>query len=141
MPVLSLLLWYDSSRFSNKTRERTTVPWWLFFLKILFVYSWETHRERQRLGRGRTRLPVRSPMWNSIPDPGIRPWAKSRYLTTEPPICLTLMGLEVPLLFPQNCMMTEITVQLSSLMLKQLLLSAAFLDVLSWNVQIMNFQG
>lgn len=42
----------------------------LFFLKILFVYSWETHRERSRdLGRGRSRFLAGSPMWDSIPEP------------------------------------------------------------------------
>ena len=34
----------------------------------------DTHGERGRdTGRGRNRLPVRSPMWDLIPDPGITP--------------------------------------------------------------------
>ena len=40
----------------------------IFFLKILFIYSWKTERERGRdLGRGRSRLRAGSPMWDSIP--------------------------------------------------------------------------
>ena len=41
------------------------------FFKILFFYSWETQRERQRhnTGRGRSRLHAGSPMWDSIPGP------------------------------------------------------------------------
>ena len=42
--------------------------------KILFIDSWETQRERGRdTGRGRTRLPARSSMWDSILDPEITP--------------------------------------------------------------------
>ena len=38
------------------------------FLKILFIYSWETQRERGRdTGRGRSRLHAGSPMWDWIP--------------------------------------------------------------------------
>ena len=37
------------------------------FLKDLFIYSWETQRERGRdPSRGRSRLPLGSPMWDSI---------------------------------------------------------------------------
>ena len=38
------------------------------FLKILFIYSRQTQKERGRdIGRGRSRLPKGSPMWDSIP--------------------------------------------------------------------------
>ena len=38
------------------------------FLKILFIYSWETHTHRGRdTGRGRSRLQTGSPTWDSIP--------------------------------------------------------------------------
>lgn len=57
-----------------------------FFFKILFIISWETHRERGGdIGRrGRSRLSVGSPMWDSIWHPGITPWAESRWSTAEP---------------------------------------------------------
>ena len=44
--------------------------WYYFilFYKILSIYSWEAQRERQR-HRGRSRLPVGSPMWDLIPGP------------------------------------------------------------------------
>ena len=39
-----------------------------FFLKILFIYSWKTQRERGRdTGRGRSRLQAGSLMWDLIP--------------------------------------------------------------------------
>ena len=47
---------------------------------ILFIYSWETQRERQR-----HRLLTESPMPDSVLDPGIMPWAKGRRSTSEPP--------------------------------------------------------
>ena len=38
------------------------------FLKILFIYSWETYTERGRdIGRERSRLHAGSLMWDSIP--------------------------------------------------------------------------
>ncbi|XP_022277081.1 protein C1orf43 homolog isoform X2 [Canis lupus baileyi] len=43
-----------------------------FFFKILFIHK--RHRERGRdIGRGRSRLPAGSPMWDLILDPGIMP--------------------------------------------------------------------
>ena len=65
--------------FSNSVclRSKST-----FFLKILFIYSWETQRDR---GRGRSRLPAGNLIWNSIPGLRITPWAKSRCSTAEPP--------------------------------------------------------
>ena len=60
----------------------------LFKKKFLFIYSWGTQRGRGRdTGTGRSRLPAGSPMWDSIPDPGITPWAEGRRSTTEPPRC------------------------------------------------------
>ena len=38
------------------------------FLKILFIHSWETERGRT-IGRGRSRLPVASQMWDGVPGP------------------------------------------------------------------------
>ena len=61
---------------------------WLMFLKDLFIYSWETEREKEKgrdTGKGRSRLPARSRMWDSIPDPRITSWAKDRCSTVEPP--------------------------------------------------------
>ena len=41
-----------------------------FFLKNSFIHSVIHQRERGRdIGRGRSRLPARSPMWDSIPGP------------------------------------------------------------------------
>ena len=43
-----------------------------FFLKILFIYSWETQKERERggdTGRGRSRLHAGSLMWDPISGP------------------------------------------------------------------------
>ena len=41
-----------------------------FLKKILFIYSWETHIEKGRdTGRGRSRLPAKSQMRDSIPGP------------------------------------------------------------------------
>ena len=50
------------------------------------MYSWETHREKQR-HRRRIKLHAGSPIQDSIPDPGITPWAKGRHSTAEPPRC------------------------------------------------------
>ena len=51
-------------------------PNFIFFLQILFIYSWETQSEVET-GRGRSRIPGRSLMWDSIPDPGSRPELKA----------------------------------------------------------------
>ena len=62
----------------------------MYFLKILCIYSWETDRERERgrdTGRGRSRLLAGIPMWDSILDPRIMPWAKNIRSTTEPSRC------------------------------------------------------
>ena len=45
----------------------TAVSYFIFFLKILFIFH-ERHTERGRdTGRGRSRLPEGSPIWDSIP--------------------------------------------------------------------------
>ena len=44
----------------------------------------DTERGRD-IGRGRSKLPMGSPMWDSIPGPRITTWAKGRCSTTEPP--------------------------------------------------------
>ena len=55
-----------------------------FLKKILFIY--EKHRERGRgIDRGRSRLLAGSLMRDSIPGPGIMPWAEGRCSTAEPP--------------------------------------------------------
>ena len=42
----------------------------LFFFLRFYLFIHERHRERGRdIGRGRSRLPVGSPMWDSIPGP------------------------------------------------------------------------
>ena len=43
--------------------------WFIFFFKILFIYSWETHRERGGEGKGRSKLHVGSPTRDPIPEP------------------------------------------------------------------------
>ena len=88
----SFLPWSLSIRTSGRGRGQTSHarlkhPSY-FFPKILFIH--ETHRERQRergrdMGRGRSRLPAGSLRENSIPGPGITPWAKGRCSTAEPP--------------------------------------------------------
>ena len=41
-----------------------------FFFKILFIYSWKTHREKGRdTGRGRSKFHSQSPLWDPIPGP------------------------------------------------------------------------
>ena len=56
---------------SFDTKLLTYYTWvfsFLFFFKILFIPSWETHRERGRdTGRGRSRVLAGSLMWDSIP--------------------------------------------------------------------------
>ena len=57
-----------------------------FFFKILFIFSWKAQRDRGRdIGRRRSRLLARSPMWDSIQDPGIMPWDQGKRSATEPP--------------------------------------------------------
>ena len=50
------------------TFERYLSP--LFFLKRFYLFMHDRHTERGRdIGRGKSRLPVESPMWDSIPGP------------------------------------------------------------------------
>ena len=78
-----------STSMASKNGYRVT---WLkrlylcFFFKILFIYLCEAETGRD-IDRRRSRLPAGSTMWDSIPDPGIIPWAKGRHSTTEPPRC------------------------------------------------------
>ena len=39
------------------------------FFKILFIYSWETQRERQRHKQREKQAPCGEPVWDSIPGP------------------------------------------------------------------------
>ena len=56
-----------------------------FFKIFIHLFMRGTARERGRnTGWGRSRLPARSLMWDSILDSGIMPWAKGRCSTTEP---------------------------------------------------------
>ena len=71
------------------------VPWhtqfcgfvFLFLLKILFIYSSETQRERQRHWQREKQTPCGGPLWDSIPGSGPLDHALSqgRRSTTEPP--------------------------------------------------------
>ena len=61
-----------------------TIKW--FFLKILFIYSWETQRERQRHRQREKQAPHWLPQCGTqSQDPRIMIWAKGRCSTTEPP--------------------------------------------------------
>ena len=67
----------------------------LFLKKTLFIYSWETHRERQRHRQREKQALCREPdagTWSQ--DPRITTWAKGRCSTTEPPRC-PLKGLDL----------------------------------------------
>ena len=49
------------------------------FFKRFYLFIHESHRKRGRdTGRGRSRLPARSPMWHLIQDSGITPWAEPK---------------------------------------------------------------
>ena len=59
-----------------------------FFLRFIYFFIHERHRERGRdIGRRVSRLLAGSPMWDSILNSGITPWAEGRCSTTEPPRC------------------------------------------------------
>ena len=54
----------------NEVSDQKTANFQMVYLffKILLIYSWETQRERGKdIGRGRTRFPVGSPIWDLIP--------------------------------------------------------------------------
>ena len=55
-----------------------------FFLRFIYLFVKDTEKGRDT-GRGRSRLHVGCPMWDSIPDPRIMPWAEGGCSTTEPP--------------------------------------------------------
>ena len=62
----------------------------IIFLKILFIYSWETERERGRdPGRGKSRLHAgREPDVGLDPrTPGSHPGPEGTRSTTDPPRC------------------------------------------------------
>ena len=63
--------WLNTSwPFPNQSRKL------VFFFKILFIDSWETHTEKGRdTGRGRTRLLTGSPNGTGSQVSRIRPWA------------------------------------------------------------------
>ena len=67
-----------------------------FFLKILFIYSWETHRVRQRHRQREKQAP------SGTQDRGITTWAKDRHSTTEPPRHPSLTSLFIYFLFPAH---------------------------------------
>ena len=80
---------YSRGRYSQNTSDAMQPRFKFFvfiFLKILFIYSWETQRGRD-IGKGRSRLPVGTWCGTWSQDPGITTWAEGRYLTTEPPRC------------------------------------------------------
>ena len=57
-----------------------------FFLKVLFIYSWDTHTERSRdTGRGRSRFHGGSPTWDSIPGLQDHTLGWRWHQTAEPP--------------------------------------------------------
>ena len=54
----------------NKYQQELSKRTKYFFLKILFIHSWKTDREREKgrnTGRGRSRLHAGSLIWDSIP--------------------------------------------------------------------------
>ena len=57
-----------------------------YFFKILFIYLFMRDTERGRdTGRGRSRLPVGSPRWDSIPGPWDLDLSCRQTSTAEPP--------------------------------------------------------
>ena len=70
-------MWITVILWSKPKKERV----WMKendFLKIFYLFIHERPTERGRdTGRGRSRLPAGSPMWDSIPGPGISPGVKA----------------------------------------------------------------
>ena len=66
-----------------------------YFLKRFYLFIHERHRERGRdTGRGRSRLPVGSPMRDSIPGPKDHALSRSQTLNhgaTQVPLKVCLM--------------------------------------------------
>ena len=70
----------------NHTVWADVFVWTIFFRFFIYSFMRDTEREKgAETGRGRTRLPTGSMIWDSIPNPRITPWAKDRCSTTEPP--------------------------------------------------------
>ena len=87
--ILSLDIWYRFYIYTHYHLKKA-LSLSIYFLKILFIYSWETHTERGRdTGRGRSRLHAGSTTWNSIPglqDPGPKA-VLNRWATWAAPVC------------------------------------------------------
>ena len=77
----------------------------IYFFKILFIYSWQTHRKRQR-HRGRSRLHAGSPMWDSIPGPQDHALSQRQMLnhwaTQAPPNPTTFEGMWISVLMNEK---------------------------------------
>ena len=59
----------------------------LFFFKIVFIHERRTERSRD-IGRGRSRLPMESPMRDLIPGPWDHDLSRINRSITEPPSAL-----------------------------------------------------
>ena len=57
----------------------------LFFFKILFIYSWETQRERQTQAEEEAGFMQGAWCGTWSWDSRITPWAEGRWQTAEPP--------------------------------------------------------
>ena len=70
----------------------------------LFMRIHRVERERGRaIGRGRSRLPGRILMWDSIQDPGIIPWPKAdSQLLSHPDVPYFLESLRVTIISQEN---------------------------------------
>ena len=73
------------SSFSTKNTNAVVLKFTSFKRFIyLFIYLWHRRESRDK-GRGRSRLPAKSSIWDSILDHGTTPWAESKCSTTKPP--------------------------------------------------------
>ena len=97
-----------------------------FFKDFISSLMRHTQRERQDIGRGRSRFPARSLMQDSIQDPGIMTWAKSRqtlnHLATQVPLYLDFKTGKGKLLYrsPMFCVL--------------IIAQCTYLVLLSWNL-------
>ena len=64
---------------------------YFFFLKVLFIYSWETHSETELQAESEAGSLGGSWCGTQSQDSGIQTWAKGRSSTTEPPGCPTIV--------------------------------------------------
>ena len=81
---------------SFKMLYPSLLPVYLFvylFLKILFIYSWETYRDAETQAEEK-QAPRREPDVELDPTTGIIPWAKGRCPTAEPPRCPSIASLK-----------------------------------------------